>query len=302
MIRFSNGHEFEFVAAAGSLGFDGRGWWWEKPLRWAGIVDPSAFTVVVKTLTWQQRVGNLKMWCPWRCVRLVQPDGAVNAVGLTNPGFTWWTVHHRHRLLQNVRYMVSIAPDDVSQAVCMTDTVARLPHPVVGVELNVSCPNSQHGLTMPKLITMVQAAKHAADIHRMPLVVKLGHLEALPMMQQLDGLGLAAFDIINTIPWHQVRLVSEGKKETSPLAKYGLEGGVSGRPIRPHAEIALDLAKQAGIQTPLISGGGVMEYNDVAKRFGMGADAVAFGTLFLRRPWAPNQYVRRWHAAQPVPA
>ena len=60
MIRLSNGREFEYMAASGALAYDGRGWWWEWPLRWCGLLDPSLFTIVTKTLTRHPRRGNLR--------------------------------------------------------------------------------------------------------------------------------------------------------------------------------------------------------------------------------------------------
>lgn len=89
MVTLSNGHSFEFMAASGALAFDGRGWPWEKPLRWIGLLKPDLFTIVVKSLTLKPRKGNLRLWKPFGCVRLIR-KGTVNAVGLTNPGIDWW--------------------------------------------------------------------------------------------------------------------------------------------------------------------------------------------------------------------
>jgi len=88
MITLSNGFSFEYVTASGALGYDGNGWPWEWPLRWLGLIDPSFFLNVMKTVTLPPRKGNLRWWKPWDCIRLM-PHGAVNAVGLTNPGPDW---------------------------------------------------------------------------------------------------------------------------------------------------------------------------------------------------------------------
>ena len=79
MIELNNGHKMDFVVASGALGFDGRGWWFEQPWRWLGILRPQEFTIITKTLTRFRREGNLKMWHPWTCVRPVK-GGWVNAV------------------------------------------------------------------------------------------------------------------------------------------------------------------------------------------------------------------------------
>lgn len=77
------------MAASGALAFDGNDWPWEYPLRWTGLLDPSLFTIVIKTLTRHPRKGNLKLYKPWTCIRFLS-NSAVNAVGLTNPGIEWW--------------------------------------------------------------------------------------------------------------------------------------------------------------------------------------------------------------------
>jgi len=95
MITFSNGYKFEYMVASGALGFDGKGYLHEWPLRWIGLIDPSLFTVVAKTVTYKPRKGNLRLYKPWGCIRLL-PNGVVNAVGLTNKGIRWWLRRKRH--------------------------------------------------------------------------------------------------------------------------------------------------------------------------------------------------------------
>ena len=89
MIKFKNGYEMEFGCASGALAWYGEGWWWEYPLRLLDVIQPHKLTIISKTLTFDPRIGNLKWWCPWRCVTLI-PEGAVNSVGLTNPGYKRW--------------------------------------------------------------------------------------------------------------------------------------------------------------------------------------------------------------------
>jgi dihydroorotate dehydrogenase len=143
MLKFSNGHEFEFCVASGALAYDGNGWWFEQPWRWLGILRPREFTIITKTLTYLPREGNLKWWCPWRCVRLI-PNGVVNSVGITNPGIDWWikTIYPK---IQRSQYnvIVSIAPEDEKQAGRMVDALNACSD-IVGIELNVSCPNVDH--------------------------------------------------------------------------------------------------------------------------------------------------------------
>src|SRR3989344_145066 len=90
MITLSNKHSFEYMVASGALGFDGKGWWWEKPLVAVGLVKPELFTIVTKTLTLKPRSGNLNLWKPWKSVRLLPNGGVVNKIDMTNPGIDWW--------------------------------------------------------------------------------------------------------------------------------------------------------------------------------------------------------------------
>lgn len=277
MITLSNGHQFEFCAASGALGFDGRGWWFEQPWRWLGLLRPEEFTVITKTLTFSPRAGNLKMWCPWRCIRPSIKRGWVNAVGLTNGGITPWMIY------ADLKYktIASIAPNDVNE----TDLMIKMLNDrrdLVGVELNVSCPNVDHAENT------VQIAEAAVKQSRHPVIVKLSVDQPwLELVNALDG-KVEAFDLINAVAWKTVM----GDRR-SPLSRYGLTGGVSGRPIKNLARQVLSEWAAMKFKTPVISGGGIDSYDEVKKRFRMGAAAVSFGTVFISRPWLPNQIVRR---------
>ncbi|MGH7175067.1 MAG: hypothetical protein ACREGR_01765, partial [Minisyncoccia bacterium] len=71
MLELPNGYKFDFCCAAGALGFDGRGYWWERLMRDLGILwpDDNKTAIILKTLTRHERKGNYDPWRPWRCVR-----------------------------------------------------------------------------------------------------------------------------------------------------------------------------------------------------------------------------------------
>lgn len=82
------------------MGFDGRGWFWEWPLVWLGLIKLKLFTIILRTLTREPRpypksnLSWIRPWTwlpfsPWSCVRLIL-GGAVNKVGLWNPGIDYW--------------------------------------------------------------------------------------------------------------------------------------------------------------------------------------------------------------------
>jgi dihydroorotate dehydrogenase (NAD+) catalytic subunit len=282
MIELSNGHKIDFACASGALAFDGQGWWWEHPLRWLGIIDPTKLTIITKTLTLEPTVGNLNMWCPWRCVQLI-PGGAVNAIGLTNPGLKWW-IDAKYKLVMDKGYnvLVSIMPKSVEEAVTMAQQLDKCVG-IKGIQVNVSCPNVTRSNAVEFICETIAAVEKNTS-H--PVIVKLSFADDyVSICKELDGT-VSAFELINTVPFP---LVFPGKK--SPLNKFKLVGGVSGEPIRNFAIEALQKVKAAGVKAPIMSGGGIMTIEDVRIREKNGADAFVLGSVFLRKPWRPNQIV-----------
>lgn len=298
MIRLSNGYKFDFVVSSGALGYDGKGYLWEWPLRWMGLIDPTRFLVITKTLTFKPRKGNLRWWAPWRCVRLIPGDGAVNAVGLTNIGivdWAWW----RFECYGECDIAVSVMPETISEANSMASVIyariAGLPsHSLAAIEFNASCPNVSHEESIEHICEICKRLGQAG----VPVIVKLGwqqpYMEIIRELEKIDC--VEAYDLINTVPWNQFDY-----NQPSPLARYGLTGGVSGAPIcNQTVGVLEDVKRDKGIRKPVISGGGVMSLLNVEERFVKGADAVAFGTLFLRRPWMPNKLARQWREGEPI--
>lgn len=75
MIKLSNGYELEFLAASGALGFDGKGYWWEYPLKLLNLFDISLFAHITKTLTYLPEKGNCKRFNPFSCVKFLDNGG-----------------------------------------------------------------------------------------------------------------------------------------------------------------------------------------------------------------------------------
>ncbi len=287
MIKFSNGEQVEFFTGSGALGFDGRGWWWEYPLRWMGVLNPHDFAIVVKTLTLRPRRGNLRWYAPWRCVRLIR-GGTVNAVGLTNPGIDWWlrACYPRMRRM-GLQIVVSVYPESLEEAQAFAEKLRPLQ--ITAIELNASCPNVEH--------CEVDAVNHVRTIAQTladtghPLIVKVGYDQPyVAIAQALEGVA-EAIHAINAVPWRMVY-----PNQPSPLAKLG-GGGVSGEPIRPYVREAIQRLTQATI-LPIIAGGGIYTLSDMQELWELGARAFSIGTLFLRAPWMPNRLVRAWREAQ----
>lgn len=286
MIILSNGHAFKYMVASGALAFDGKGWPWERPLVWLGLIKPELFTVVIKSLTRNPRVGNLRWWKPWTCVRLI-PGGAVNKVGLTNPGAEWWCREIGPKLdFQKFPIAGSIFGDE-KELVEMAEMLNRFD--LVALEVNVSCPNTGHAMEQAQMvIDSVKAVKRAS--HH-PVIVKVSaDQDYLTIAQGLVGVAEAIS--LNSVPWKTV--FTNG--ERTPLWKLekqvgGGGGGVSGKPAQKHNWAAVEnLVNQGSL--PVI-GPSVMEFEDMEKLRRLGAKAIGFGAIHLRTPWKPTSFIKK---------
>ncbi len=281
MITLSNGHHFEYLAASGALAYDGRGWPWEWPLRWCNLIDPSLFTIVTKTLTYHPRRGNLRWSHPWSCVKTLK-DGVVNAIGLTNPGFEWWLKNIAPRIpVRRYALVCSIMEDDPKRLVEMVQ--ALNPIPIRAIELNASCPNTEHEITknVEKIVESIQQI-HAVSAH--PIFLKLSiQQDYLALAKATEG-HVEALSI-NSIPWKIAF-----PEHISPLDSLG-GGGVSGKIAQKFTwKMVRDLS--ANTRTPVI-GPGVWEFEDLQKIRNLGAKAISFGSIFMRYPWRSTAFVRR---------
>ncbi len=281
MIKLSNGHSFEYMAASGAFAFDGKGWPWEYPLRWLGFLDTTQFTCVIKTLTRKPRTGNLKLYKPWTCVRLIK-NGAVNAVGLTNPGIEWWCKEIGPKVDGTKMSLVgSILSEDTRELAEMAKMLN--PYDLVGLEINASCPNTESDLlaNTEKVIEGCHAVKKAS---RFPIILKLSAVQDIEKIIQGVGNSVEAFSI-NTVPWKNVY-----PNKKSPLAHIG-GGGVSGKAAQPFMWTCMDrIIKTSSL--PVI-GPSVWDFEDIATLRTRGARAISFGTIFMRYPWRPTLFVKK---------
>ncbi|MES2315739.1 MAG: hypothetical protein V4486_03345 [Patescibacteria group bacterium] len=295
MIPLSNGHELENVTASGSLGFRGKGWWWEWLLVWLGFIDPKLFTNFIRTLTFEPRlypVSNLSWIRPWTwlpfsprsCVRLLPNGGAANKVGLYNPGYEWWCKEVGPKLdFKKVKLAASIFGTE-EHLVIMTKRLNGFDF--VAIEVNVSCPNTDHATQTATIIRSVKAVKAMTNL---PVIVKVSvDQDYLAIAEGLKGIAEAIS--LNSVPW---KLAFPDGTE-SPLAKIGKEGtgggGVSGKPAQMLNWAAVFKLSCLGA-LPVIAPS-IMEYDDVARAYDLGAKAVSFGAIHLRTPWKPTSIVK----------
>ncbi len=299
MISFSNGHSFEYMIASGALAFDGKGWPWERPLVWFGCIDPKLFTVVIKTLTLRPRVGNLKWYKPWECVRLI-PGGSVNKVGLTNPGIDWWC----NKVAPTINFskfpIVGSIFGEEGQLWKMALMLNRFN--LVGLEVNPSCPNTGHVLETTE--TVVAHVKAVRRVSRHPIIVKVSvDQDYLGIAKGLEG--TAEVISLNSVPWKTA--FPDGQQSPLSLLEKkvgGGGGGVSGKPAQKQNWDAVEKLAAQGLM-PVIAPS-IMEFDDMARVRVLGAKAVSFGAIhlpshpFWMQPWTlfsnpckPTAFVRK---------
>lgn len=284
MIKLSNGHLIKHVVASGALAFDGLGWLWERPLVWLGLIRPEFFTVFIKSLTRDPRPGNLRWWKPWTCVRLI-PGGAVNKVGLTNPGIEWWCREIGPKLDYNKYAIAGSIFGNKNELVEMAEMLNRFN--LVAVEVNVSCPNTGHDIDLAQAV--IDSVKAVKRVSRHPVIVKLSvDQDCLAIARGLVGVAEAIS--LNSVPWKTV--FTNG--ERTPLWRLekkvaGGGGGVSGKPAQKYNWRAVQELVEQGL-IPVI-GPSIMEFEDIDKLRRIGAQAFSYGTIHLRKPWLPTRFV-----------
>jgi dihydroorotate dehydrogenase (NAD+) catalytic subunit len=226
--------------------------------------------VLPKTVTPEARIGNP----PPRLAEV--SSGMVNAIGLQNPGLQRFLADLDDYDI-GVPIFVSIAANTVREFAVMCERLADDGR-VAAVELNLSCPNVEHGglafCAGPSAVVEVVAACRSA-LPRKPLFAKLTNEGVVANAAAAEEAGADALTLINTIP----ALVVDPRER-----RVFLRGGLSGPAIKPIALRAVYEASRA-IGVPVIGCGGAASGTDVADFMLAGAAAVQVGAAtFIREP------------------
>jgi dihydroorotate dehydrogenase (NAD+) catalytic subunit len=222
-----------------------------------------------KTVTPSPRDGNP----PPRLAET--PAGMINSIGLQNPG--------ADRFLEGLDaydigmpLMISVAGDTVAEFVILCERLADDVR-VSAVELNLSCPNVEHGgLTFcagpESVVEVVEACRNA--LPGKPMLVKLTNEGVKANSLAAEDAEADGLTLINTIPAMSI----------DPHARTVLRGGLSGPAIKPVALRAVYEVSRA-VDIPVVGCGGVTRGTDVAEFMLAGAAAVQVGTAsFVREP------------------
>src|SRR4029077_8139092 len=215
------------------------------------------------------------------------PAGMLNAIGLQNIGARAFLDEKLPQLrqLKNTVVFANIfgyTREDYERTIQMLNEGEG----IAAYELNVSCPNTQHGGIQfgsdPHLLDeVVRTAKRTA---RRPLIVKLSpNVTSIAQMAHVaQEAGADAISLINTF------LAMAIDPETRRPRIANVTAGLSGPAIKPIAlRMVYDAAKAVNI--PVIGMGGISTAADIVEFMLAGATAVQIGTASYWDPVATEK-------------
>lgn len=221
--------------------------------------------------------------------------GMLNAIGLQNIGARAF-VDEKLPKLREIKNIVVFANifgytrEDYERTIDILNEAEG----IAGYELNVSCPNTQHGGIQfgsdPRLMDEVvrAARKHSYR----PLIVKLSpNVTSIAQMARIaEEAGADAISLVNTF----VAMAIDAETRKPRIAN--VTAGLSGPAIKPIAlRMVYDAAK--AVKIPVIGMGGISAAVDVIEFLLAGATAVQIGTASYWDPVATEKIateVERW--------
>ena len=227
--------------------------------------------ILPKTVTPRPRPGNP----PPRLAEV--SSGMVNSIGIQNPGLERFLGDLDDYRRLSLPLIVSVAADTVGEFAAMCERLAGDGR-IAAVELNLSCPNVEHGdrlfcATRGAVAEVV--AECRAALSTKPLLVKLTNEGVVSNAVAAEEAGADALTLVNTIP----ALVVDAHER-----KVFLRGGMSGPAIKPIALRAVYEVSQV-VDVPVVGCGGITSGTDVAEFMLAGATAVQVGSgSFVREP------------------
>ena len=273
------------MIASGTFGYDGygRGMTPEMNLSQLGGVIP-------KTVTRLPREGNPEpRWYP-HSFRQGLEDGQLiflNSIGLTNPGIDGVLADMTPRWAEyGTTVFLSLAGDSAAQFGEMA-AMSRCVAGFQALELNLSCPNIDHGAMFshdPKLTAAAVAAVRANT--DLPVIAKLAPNvpDITVIARAAEDAGADALTIANTIPAMDIDV------GTRAPVLGGVTGGLSGHGLRP-VSLALVYRVAQVVDIPIIGVGGVFDATHVLQYILAGATAIQVGSANLADLWAPFRIV-----------
>ncbi|HEP1832049.1 TPA: dihydroorotate dehydrogenase [Streptococcus suis] len=238
-------------------------------------------SIMIKATTRHPRYGNATP-------RVAEtPAGMLNAIGLQNPGVDVvlseklpWLEQH----FPDLPIIANVAGFSNEEYAYVSGKISKAPN-VKAIELNISCPNVDHGNNglligqVPELA--YQAVKAAVEASSVPVYVKLtpSVADITLLVKAAEDAGATGLTMINTLVGMRFNL-----KTRQPILANGT-GGMSGPAVFP---VALKLIRQVAQMTdlPIIGMGGVDTADKAIEMMVAGASAIGVGTANFTDPFA----------------
>lgn len=200
--------------------------------------------------------------------------GAINAVGLSNPGWREFLLELEEARRGGVPVIASLFGSTPAEF----RTMARgLDRHADGFELNLSCPHvksvgSEVGADPALVRAIVRGTKQGT---RKPVWAKLTpHADVVEVGRAAERAGADALVAVNTL-----RAAAFDVETGRPLLGNRI-GGLSGPPLKPVAlRCVYELYSEVSI--PIVGCGGVENWKDAVEFLSAGARAVEIGTALL---------------------
>ncbi|MGU8049488.1 dihydroorotate dehydrogenase [Streptococcus suis] len=238
-------------------------------------------SIMIKAITRHPRYGNATP-------RVAEtPAGMLNAIGLQNPGVDVvlseklpWLEQH----FPDLPIIANVAGFSNEEYAYVSGKISKAPN-VKAIELNISCPNVDHGNNglligqVPELA--YDAVKAAVETSSVPVYVKLtpSVADITLLAKAAEDAGATGLTMINTLVGMRFNL-----KTRQPILANGT-GGMSGPAVFP---VALKLIRQVAQMTdlPIIGMGGVDTADKAIEMMVAGASAIGVGTANFTDPFA----------------
>ncbi|MDO4518165.1 MAG: dihydroorotate dehydrogenase, partial [Bacillota bacterium] len=215
--------------------------------------------------------------------------GLINSIGLQNPGVDKVISEELPKLAQyfHKKVMANIGGSTIDEYIKVSSKLDKCDQ-VGWLELNVSCPNVNHGGmalgTKPELVS--QVVKEVKAVASKPLFVKLSPnvTDIVEIAKACEKAGADGISLINTMLGMRINL-----KTMQPVIANKM-GGFSGPAIFP---VALRMVYQVyeNVDIPVIGIGGIQRAEDVIEMMLAGAKAVQVGAANLVDPYVCKNIV-----------
>lgn len=245
-------------------------------------------SIMIKATTQQARFGN-------PTPRVAEtPSGMLNAIGLQNPGveavltekLPWLAQHY-----PDLPIIANVAGFSNDEYAYVSEKISQAPN-VKAIELNISCPNVDHGnagLLIGQVPELAYAAvKASVENSAVPVYVKLtpSVADISTVAKAVEEAGATGFTMINTLVGTRYDLATR-----KPIIANG-QGGMSGPAVFP---VALKLIRQVAQSSdlPIIGMGGVDSAEAAIEMMIAGASAIGVGTANFSDPYACPTIIER---------